>query len=70
MLGKAVEAYELAEDEHAKSLRYWLGRSQEADGDAAAALASYGQLLQMDYNYRDVRARMDDLKRKEAREQT
>jgi len=63
-LRKALEAHELATDEHAKALAYWLGRSQEAEGELAEALASYGQLLEMDYNYRDVRGRMDGLRKK------
>ena len=63
VLSKAVEDSEVSDDEHGKGLRYWLGRSQEADGDVAGALASFGQLLQLDYNYRDVRARMDALRK-------
>ena len=61
-LSKALEAYEFTEDETAKALKYWLGRSQEGDGQVHEALATYGELLQVDYNYRDVRGRIDGLK--------
>jgi len=60
-LSRALAASETTDDQHAKALRYWLGRAQEAGGQAVEALQSYGQLLLMDYNYRDVRARMDAL---------
>jgi hypothetical protein len=42
-------------------MHYWLGRAQEANGDQDAARRTYGNLLQMDYNFRDVRARLDNL---------
>ena len=48
-------------DDLAKTMQYWLGRAQEAAGDADAARATYGVILQMDYNYSDVRARLDAL---------
>ena len=63
-LSKALEAHESTEDETAKALKYWLGRSQEGDGQVDDALATYGELLQVDYNYRDVRGRIDGLKNK------
>jgi len=62
MLSGALESHEIADDPEGKALRYWLGRAQEAEGATEQALQSYGQLLQMDYNYRDVRARMDKLR--------
>ncbi|MHC4063616.1 MAG: hypothetical protein ACYSUI_03820 [Planctomycetota bacterium] len=65
-LSGALEAHEIADDAEGKALRYWLGRAQEADGATTEALRSYGQLLQMDYNYRDVRARMDELSKGKA----
>ncbi|HUU82022.1 MAG TPA: hypothetical protein VM243_00840 [Phycisphaerae bacterium] len=63
-LTKAVATYEFKEDETAKALKYWLGRTQEAEGLVTDALATYGELLQIDYNYRDVRGRMDGLKKR------
>ena len=65
-LDAALEARELSDDTEGKALRYWLGRAQEAEGATGEALRSYGQLLQIDYNYRDVRARMDELSKREA----
>ncbi|MCP4249979.1 MAG: hypothetical protein GY778_23305 [bacterium] len=60
-LARAIEAHEIDDDDQGKALRYWLGRAQEADGAAEKATDTYGQLLQIDYNYRDVRDRMDKL---------
>lgn len=57
-LTKAVANYEFAEDNTGKELRYWLARSQEAAGNADAARDVYGQVLEMDYNFRDVRDRL------------
>lgn len=59
---EAIANYELPDDPTGKELHYWLARSYEADGQAAEALKTYGQLIQWDYNYRDVRKRIDDLK--------
>jgi len=57
----AIEEHQFGDDDMAKTMRYWLGRSQEAAGDAAAARKTYGNLLQLDYNFGDVRARLDSL---------
>ena len=54
-------AYEFSDDQVAKSMRYWLGRSQEASGNVEAARETYGKLLEMDYTYKDVRGRLDGL---------
>ena len=56
-----LESYEFSDDEVAKSMRYWLGRSQEESGDAARAREAYGKLIEMDYTFKDVRARLDGL---------
>lgn len=61
-LSKAIEGMEVPDNETGKAIQYWLGRSQEAAGDRAAALGTFGRLMQLDYNYRDIRARMDSLK--------
>lgn len=61
-LGETISEYEYKDDETAKSLNYWLGRAQEAEGNTTEAEKTYGNLLQMDYNYRDVRARLDGLR--------
>ena len=60
-LKSEIEAHEHSDDDLAKGLLYWLGRSYEAAKDAKKAEQVYGEILQLDYNYKDVRARMDGL---------
>jgi tetratricopeptide (TPR) repeat protein len=64
-LQEAIASHEIADDELAKAMLYWLGRSQEASGDIEAARKTYGGVLQRDYNYGDVRSRLDSLTKKE-----
>ena len=40
---------------------YWLGRSQESAGQIEGARETYGSIVQLDYNYRDVRVKLDSL---------
>ena len=61
---EAIESHEIKGDELSKELNYWLGRSLEADERPDEAVKVYGQLIQWDFNYRDVRARMDALRKK------
>jgi len=61
-LSKAVQSYEISDDRLAKDLRYWLGRAYEAEGQTAEAMAAYGNILELDYNFRDVRDRLGTLK--------
>ena len=58
MLRDGEAECEVPDSETAKEITYWLARSLEASGDKAAAQKAYGKLLQMDYNYRDVRVRI------------
>ncbi|UCE61398.1 MAG: tetratricopeptide repeat protein [Phycisphaerales bacterium] len=60
-LKDAIEAYEFKDDDLAKNMHYWLGRTQEESGDIDSARDTYGKILQMDYNFKDVRAKMDAL---------
>jgi tetratricopeptide (TPR) repeat protein len=60
-LEEAIANHELQNDELAKSMLYWLGRAQEASGRQSEARNSYGKLMQLDYNYKDVRARLSGL---------
>ncbi len=60
-LRESSEAYEISDDDLAKELLYWMGRSQEAAKDYPGTRKTYGRILQIDYNYRDVRARLDGL---------
>jgi tetratricopeptide (TPR) repeat protein len=60
-LEEAAREYEFSDDDSAKNMLYWLGRSQEAARQTATARATYGRILQIDYNFRDVRVRLDQL---------
>lgn len=63
-LKESIESYEVNDDELAKSMRYWLARAYEGGGDAESARKTYGDILTVDYNYRDVRVRLDALHKK------
>jgi tetratricopeptide (TPR) repeat protein len=65
VLNQAVEGHEMRGDALDKELHYWLGRAYEQNGDAEAASKMYGQIIQWDYNYLDVRQRMDRLRTSE-----
>lgn len=60
-LTTAISNHEIGDDTTAKELRYWLSRGLEADGRSAEASETYGQILQLDYNFRDVRDRLERL---------
>jgi tetratricopeptide (TPR) repeat protein len=45
----------------AMELNYWLGRSLEESRDAGSAKKVYGSLIQIDYNYKDARQRLETL---------
>jgi tetratricopeptide (TPR) repeat protein len=53
------------DDEVTKETYYWLGRSYEAAGKIEEATTAYNQIIQWDYNFRDVRKRIDDLREKD-----
>jgi tetratricopeptide (TPR) repeat protein len=54
--------HEATDDAVAKELLYWLGRAQADSGETTTAAKTYGHLLQLDYNYRDVRSRIEHLR--------
>ncbi len=60
-LKDAAQEYEITDDDLAKTMQYWLGRAQEAASKYDDARATYGAILRQDYNYSDVRARLDAL---------
>jgi tetratricopeptide (TPR) repeat protein len=60
-LQEGLEEHQYKDDDLAKSMGYWLARSFEANGKIEEARKTYGKILQMDYNYRDVRARLSGL---------
>ncbi len=64
-LTRSLGAQDVQDTDDAKSMRYWLGRAVEALGQTKEALECYGQLLELDYNYKDVRVRLDALRKHE-----
>jgi len=60
---EAIEQYEIKDDEIAKDLRYNLARACEQQGQTAEALEIYRKLAQLDYAYKDVRNRVDKLRK-------
>ncbi len=60
-LTQAIGEHELIGDDLGKSLYYWLGRAYEAAGKREDAGQAFGQVIQWDYNYRDVRRRLEAL---------
>lgn len=63
---QAIQDYELAGDDLSKELYYWLGRTHEKSENVPDAEKAYGQLIQWDYNFRDVRQRLADLEQGQA----
>ena len=61
---EALEAVENKEDDMGKELCYSLGRAHEAEGQFDEALGQYRKIAQIDYNYRDVKNRVDALRQK------
>jgi hypothetical protein len=61
-LKTVIDEYELRGDARSKELFYWYGNALELKGEAASALKSYSQLVQWDFNYRDVQARIKRLR--------
>ena len=61
---QAINAHELKEDATAKELRYNLARSYQENGDTEKALDIYRKIAQLDFAYKDVRQRVDQLRKK------
>ncbi|MCH8251948.1 MAG: hypothetical protein IID36_05790 [Planctomycetes bacterium] len=59
----AIADHEFDDDELALKIRYWLARTYEQGKRIDDARKMFGEVLQRDYNYRDVRARMEKLAR-------
>jgi tetratricopeptide (TPR) repeat protein len=62
ILKRAVESLGATDDEQI-GLIYWLARSQEAQGNAAAAIPSYQRVLAVEIGFQDAGARMSKLSR-------
>ena len=60
---QAIDAYEIKDDGLAKDLRYNLARSFEEQGKAGEALEIYRKLAQLDFGFKDVRQRVDKLRK-------
>ena len=65
IFNQAIESYEIDDDSVAKEMRYNLGRAFEANKETDKALDIYRKLAQMDYGYKDVRQRVDALRKKQ-----
>ena len=61
---RAISSYEIADDSIGKELRYNLARSYEENGDGEEALDVYRKLAQIDFGYKDVSKRVDELRKK------
>ncbi|MHC4388541.1 MAG: tetratricopeptide repeat protein [Planctomycetota bacterium] len=60
---QAIDSYEIKDDGIAKELRYNLARSYEEQGDGPKALDIYRRIAQLDFGFRDVRQRVDKLRK-------
>lgn len=61
---EAIETCEIKDSAIAKELRYNLARSYEEDGQFQNSLELYRKLAQLDFGYKDVAQRVDDLRNK------
>jgi tetratricopeptide (TPR) repeat protein len=59
---KAIDAYEIENDDIAKELRYNLARAYEESGNTQKALETYRKIAQIDFAFRDVSQRVDKLR--------
>lgn len=63
IFNQAVESYQSQDDKAAKELRYNLAGAYEKDGQTGKALEMYRKLAQLDFGYKDVRKRVDNLRK-------
>jgi tetratricopeptide (TPR) repeat protein len=66
VFNRAIEAYEIKDDNVAKELRYNLGRAYEEQNETEKSLEIYRRLAQLDFAYKDVSQRVDKLRGKNA----
>ncbi len=59
---RALAACEVRDSNVAKELRYDLGRSYQENGQVDKALEMYRKLAQLDFGFKDVRQRIDELR--------
>lgn len=60
---QAMDSHEIKDDAIAKDLKYNLARSYEEQGDTEKAIELYRKIAQMDFAYKDVRQRVDNLRK-------
>jgi tetratricopeptide (TPR) repeat protein len=60
-LRTAISEAESTTNPTALAIHYWLGRSLEKSNQPVEARKVYGDLIQLDYNYRDARQRLEKL---------
>ncbi|MBN2211801.1 MAG: tetratricopeptide repeat protein [Sedimentisphaerales bacterium] len=65
MFQQALENLEDTEGNLAKELRYNLGRAYEADGKIEEALDCFRKVAQLDFNYLDVKERVEALRKQQ-----
>jgi tetratricopeptide (TPR) repeat protein len=61
---RAIDSYEIKDDDVAKELRYNLARSYQENGNAEKAMELYRKIAQLDFAYKDVRQQIDKLRGK------
>ena len=59
---RAIDSYEIKDDDIAKELRYNLGRCFEEQGEKGKAIEIYRKIAQLDFGYKDVSQRVDRLR--------
>jgi len=63
---RAIDSYEIKDDNVAKELQYNLGRAYEEQNEDEKALEIYRKIAQLDFAYKDVSQRVDKLRSKNA----
>jgi hypothetical protein len=61
-LREVTDAYQVKGDEKSIEMTYYYARSLEAKGETPLALKQYSQVAQWNFNYRDVQARIKNLR--------
>jgi tetratricopeptide (TPR) repeat protein len=58
----AIDSYQLKGDLKSIDMTYYYGRALESKGDLEGAKKAYSQVAQWNFNYRDVQARIKNLR--------
>ncbi|HEX41347.1 MAG TPA: tetratricopeptide repeat protein [Phycisphaerales bacterium] len=62
VFAQAVDAHEIPDDAMAKELRYNLARAYEEKGELDKALESYRKVAHLDFAYKDISKRIEDIR--------